>query len=207
MIIKSFVVGPIGVNCYVVSDADSGQGIIIDPGGNAEEILAYVRAEKIAVQAIINTHGHGDHIGANDAVRKATGAPLLMHAADQYMLTDARANLSAFMGYQALSAPPDRLLTEGDEIAFAGGSFRVVHTPGHSPGGICLIGEGVVFSGDTLFAESIGRCDFPGGSELELVRSVREKLLPLPDETRVYPGHGPETTIGWERRYNPYLQG
>lgn len=207
MIIKSFVVGPIGVNCYVVSDADSGQGIIIDPGGNAEEILAYVRAEKIAVQAIINTHGHGDHIGANDAVRKATGAPLLLHAADQYMLTDARANLSAFMGYQALSGPPDRLLAEGDEIAFEGGSFRVVHTPGHSPGGICLIGEGVVFSGDTLFAESIGRCDFPGGSEIELVRSVREKLLPLPDETRVYPGHGPETTIGWERRYNPYLQG
>jgi hydroxyacylglutathione hydrolase len=207
MIIKSFVVGPIGVNCYVVSDADSGQGIIIDPGGNAEEILAYVRAEKIAVQAIINTHGHGDHIGANDAVRKATGAPLLLHAADQYMLTDARANLSAFMGYQALSGPPDRLLAEGDEIAFEGGSFRVVHTPGHSPGGICLIGEGVVFSGDTLFAESIGRGDFPGGSEIELVRSVREKLLPLPDETRVYPGHGPETTIGWERRYNPYLQG
>ena len=207
MIIKSFVVGPIGVNCYVVSDADSGQGIIIDPGGNAEEILSYVRDAKIAVKAIINTHGHGDHIGANDAVREATGAPLLMHAADQYMLKDARANLSAFMGYQALSTPPDRLLAEGDEVAFAGGSFRVVHTPGHSPGGICLIGEGAVFSGDTLFAESIGRCDFPGGSEIELVRSVREKLLPLPDETRVYPGHGPETTIGWERRYNPYLQG
>ena len=207
MIIKSFVVGPIGVNCYVVSDADSGQGIIIDPGGNAEEILSYVRDAKIAVKAIINTHGHGDHIGANDAVREATGAPLLMHAADQYMLTDARANLSAFMGYQALSAPPDRLLAEGDEVTFPGGSFRVVHTPGHSPGGICLIGEGAVFSGDTLFAESIGRCDFPGGSEAELVRSVRDKLLPLPDETKVYPGHGPETTIGWERRYNPYLQG
>ena len=206
MIIKSFVVGPIGVNCYVVSDADSGQGIIIDPGGNAKGIIAYVKAQKIAIKYIVDTHGHGDHIGANDAVRDATGALLLIHRADQYMLSDARANLSAFMGFSALSRPADQLLAEGDEVAFAGASFKVVHTPGHSPGGICLIGEGIVFSGDTLFAESIGRCDFPGGSEIELVRSVKKKLLPLPDDTKVYPGHGPGTTIGWERRYNPYLQ-
>ena len=205
MKVEYFVVGPIDVNCYVISD-DNGIGAVIDPGGNAERILAYIKKENLDIRYVLNTHGHGDHIGADDAVRDGTGAPLYIHAADADMLTDARKNLSAFMGYQALARPADVLLHGGEEITVGDIKLKVVCTPGHSAGGVCFVGEGFVFSGDALFADSIGRTDFPGGSQVELVSSIRRELMVLPDETEVYPGHGPKTTIGWERVYNPYLQ-
>lgn len=205
MKVEYFVVGPIDVNCYVISD-DNGIGAVIDPGGNAERILAYIKKENLDIRYVLNTHGHGDHIGADDEVRDGTGAPLYIHAADADMLTDARKNLSAFMGYQALARPADVLLHGGEEITVGDIKLKVVCTPGHSAGGVCFVGDGFVFSGDALFADSIGRTDFPGGSQVELVSSIKRELMVLPDETEVYPGHGPKTTIGWERVYNPYLQ-
>lgn len=205
MKVEYFVVGPIDVNCYVISD-DNGIGAVIDPGGNAERILAYIKKENLDIRYVLNTHGHGDHIGADDEVRDGTGAPLYIHAADADMLTDARKNLSAFMGYQALARPADVLLHGGEEITVGDIKLKVVCTPGHSAGGVCFVGDGFVFSGDALFADSIGRTDFPGGSQSELVSSIKRELMVLPDETEVYPGHGPKTTIGWEKVYNPYLQ-
>ena len=205
MKVEYFVVGPIDVNCYVISD-DNGIGAVIDPGGNAERILAYIKKENLDIRYVLNTHGHGDHIGADDAVRDGTGAPLYIHAADADMLTDARKNLSAFMGYQALARPADVLLHGGEEITVGDIKLKVVCTPGHSAGGVCFVGDGFVFSGDALFADSIGRTDFPGGSQVELVSSIKRELMVLPDETEVYPGHGPKTTIGGEKVYNPYLQ-
>lgn len=206
MRMKSFTVGPLGVNCYVLQDDFSDAGLVIDPGGNAEELLQYLKQEHISLQTIVNTHGHGDHIGADDRLRQATGARLLIHAADAPMLADARANLSAYMGFTVQAAPTDAFLQDGETLQVGHMSFTVLHTPGHSPGGICLFGEGVLFSGDSLFAESIGRCDFPGASETELVAALQKKILPLPDDVKVYPGHGPGTTIGWERQHNSYLQ-
>ena len=203
--IRSFAVMPFDENCYVVSD-DTGEGVVIDPGGMAKEILAYIREKKLSLQAVLDTHGHCDHIGANDAIRDETGAPLYIHKADAPMLSDMRLNLSAFMGFKALSRPAEHLLSEGDKISFGQSELEVIHTPGHTVGGICFVGDGVVFTGDTLFAGSIGRSDFPGGSEVELIGNIKKKLLALPDEMKVYSGHGPSSEIGWERQCNPYLQ-
>ena len=203
--IRSFAVMPFDENCYVVSD-DTGEGVVIDPGGMAKEILAYIREKKLSIQAVLDTHGHCDHIGANDTIRDETGAPLYIHKADAPMLSDMRLNLSAFMGFKALSRPAEHLLSEGDKISFGQSELEVIHTPGHTVGGVCFVGDGVVFTGDTLFAGSIGRSDFPGGSEVELIGNIKKKLLALPDEMKVYSGHGPSSEIGWERQCNPYLQ-
>ena len=203
--IQSFAVMPFDENCYVVSD-DTGEGVVIDPGGMAKEILAYIREAKIDLKAVLNTHGHCDHIGANDAIRDATEAPLYIHKEDGAMISDIRLNLSAFMGFKVISRPAEHLLSEGDKISFGNSELEVIHTPGHTKGGVCFVGDGVAFTGDTLFAGSIGRSDFPGGSEVELIGNIKKKLLALPDETKVYSGHGPSSEIGWERKCNPYLQ-
>ncbi len=203
--IQSFAVMPFDENCYVVSD-DTGEGVVIDPGGMAKEILAYIREAKLSIKAVLDTHGHCDHIGANDAIRDATEAPLYIHKEDGAMISDIRLNLSAFMGFKVISRPAEHLLSEGDKISFGNSELEVIHTPGHTKGGVCFVGDGVAFTGDTLFAGSIGRSDFPGGSEVELIGNIKKKLLALPDETRVYSGHGPSSEIGWERKCNPYLQ-
>ena len=203
--IQTFAVMPFDENCYVVSD-DTGEGVVIDPGGMAKEILAYIREAKLSIKAVLDTHGHCDHIGANDAIRDATEAPLYIHKEDASMIGDMRLNLSAFMGFKVLSRPAEHLLSEGDKISFGQSELEVIHTPGHTKGGVCFVGDGVAFTGDTLFAGSIGRSDFPGGSEVELIGNIKKKLLALPDETKVYSGHGPATEIGWERQCNPYLQ-
>ena len=203
--IQSFAVMPFDENCYVVSD-DTGEGVVIDPGGMAKEILAYIREAKLSIKAVLDTHGHCDHIGANDAIRDATEAPLYIHKEDGAMISDIRLNLSAFMGFKVISRPAEHLLSEGDKISFGQSELEVIHTPGHTKGGICFVSEGVAFTGDTLFAGSIGRSDFPGGSEVELIGNIKKKLLVLPDETKVYSGHGPSSEIGWERKCNPYLQ-
>lgn len=203
--IQSFAVMPFDENCYVVSD-DTGEGVVIDPGGMAKEILAYIREAKLSIKAVLDTHGHCDHIGANDAIRDATEAPLYIHKEDRAMISDIRLNLSAFMGFKVISRPAEHLLSEGDKISFGNSELEVIHTPGHTKGGVCFVGDGVAFTGDTLFAGSIGRSDFPGGSEVELIGNIKKKLLALPDETKVYSGHGPSSEIGWERKCNPYLQ-
>ena len=203
--IQSFAVMPFDENCYVVSD-DTGEGVVIDPGGMAKEILAYIREAKLSIKAVLDTHGHCDHIGANDAIRDATETPLYIHKEDGAMISDIRLNLSAFMGFKVISRPAEHLLSEGDKISFGNSELEVIHTPGHTKGGVCFVGDGVAFTGDTLFAGSIGRSDFPGGSEVELIGNIKKKLLALPDETKVYSGHGPSSEIGWERKCNPYLQ-
>lgn len=199
-------VGNLGTNCYIIYCEKTLQAAIIDPGGNAQEIIALLNQEKLNVACIINTHGHADHILANTAVRQATGAPLYIHEADAAMLTNAQLNLSPFIGGAMTCDPADRLLTDGDIIQVGEIKFTVMHTPGHTPGGICLQTDTLVVSGDTLFAESIGRTDFPGGSHGQLINSIRNKLLILGNDVRVLPGHGPDTTIGWERANNPFIQ-
>lgn len=207
MKIIALEVGSLGTNCYIAYSESTREAAVIDPGGSAERILAAIGNEKLKVKYIINTHGHADHILANLRIKEATGAPILIHEADADMLTSAARNLSMYIGGAANCGPADHKLREGDVIRVADDlEFTVLHTAGHTPGGICLKTEGVLFSGDTLFAESIGRTDFPGGSYSQLINNIKEKLLPLDDATKVLPGHGPETTIGWERKMNPFIQ-
>lgn len=207
MIFETLVVGQLGVNCFILADRETKEGVVVDPGADSEEILAVVKANGIKVRYILNTHGHFDHVGGNRRLVEATGATLMIHQGDEPFLS--RASRSATMyGLKAEDSPaPGAYLTDGQVITFGSTELRVIHTPGHSPGGSCfyLPGEGRLISGDTLFAESIGRTDLTGGSQEQLVGSIRTKLLPLPEETKVYPGHGPATTIGHEKRHNPYL--
>lgn len=199
-------VGALGTNCYIVYCEQTRQAAVIDPGGSAEEILGLVNREKLHTAYIINTHGHADHILANDRIKEATGAAIAIHEYDADMLQNAQRNLSMFIGGGSSCAPADRLLKEGDIINVGTIKFKILHTPGHTPGGICLLTDELLFSGDTLFCESIGRTDFPGGSYSQLIKSIKEKLMPLDDAVKVLPGHGPDTTIGWERKMNPFIQ-
>lgn len=204
--VQTLPVGVLATNCYLVRDPMSGETLVIDPGDEPERILAALRESGARVVAIVNTHGHWDHIGANTAVKEATGAPLLIHAADADWLSGRLAIRSVPGVLPPVTSPPaDRFLQEGEELALGRHRLRVIHTPGHTAGGLCLYLPGLLFSGDTLFAESVGRTDLPGGSAAALRSSIREKLFALPDETVVYPGHGPATTIGDERSLNPYV--
>lgn len=209
MIFETIVVGELGVNCYLLADSETKEGIVIDPGADPGNILSVIKANGVKVLHILNTHGHFDHIGGNRMVAEATGAKLLINKEDEAFLS--RASISAKMyGLKAEDSPqPSSYLAEGDIIRFGGHAAKVIHIPGHSPGGSCfyLEKEGILISGDSLFAESIGRTDLPGGSQAQLVNAIRSKLLVLSDGTRVFPGHGPSTTIGHEKKFNPYLGG
>jgi hydroxyacylglutathione hydrolase len=209
MIVKMLVVGPFASNCYIVGSSSTKQGMIIDAGAEAGNILRTVQEMGLSISLIVITHAHMDHIDALRAVKERTNAQFAIHEAEKELLSTAPPmNVVAALGLSHFkSAPePDRLLKDGDLVDVSDLHFKVLHTPGHSPGGICLSGHGVVFSGDTLFNFGIGRTDFAGGSYELLMKSIREKLMVLPDETIVYPGHGPSTTIGDERRGNPFLQ-
>jgi len=209
MIVKMLVVGPLASNCYIVGSSSTKQGMIIDPGAEAGTILRTVQQMGLSISLIVVTHAHIDHIDALRAVKERTNALFAIHEAEKGLLSTATpVGVLASLGLTAFKSPPqpDRLLKDGDRIDVGDLHFEVLHTPGHSPGGICLLGHGVVFSGDTLFNFGIGRTDFAGGSYELLMKSIREKLMVLPDETVVYPGHGPSTTIGDERRGNPFLQ-
>lgn len=199
-------VGQLGANCYIVYCEKTLQGMVIDPGGDAEKILTILSRENITVTCIVNTHGHADHIAGNDELKVATGAPVLIHGEDAKMLVSAQGNLSTYIGNNLICQAADRLLTDGDRIVVGEMQFQVLHTPGHTSGGICVYGNEVVFSGDTLFEQSIGRTDFPGGSHRQLMNSIKTKLFVLADDTVVLPGHGGNTTIGVERQTNPFIQ-
>ncbi len=206
MIVKKLVVGPFASNCYIIGSDSNKEGVIIDPGADAEEILKNVKELGLDTKFIVLTHGHIDHIGALKEVKEATGAEVAIHTDEAKSLHEH--SLSRVFGLSYPSPPPpDRLLKGGDSIDIGDLHLLVLHTPGHSPGGICLLGEGVVFSGDTLFNHGIGRYDLPGGNYSQLINSIYTKLMILADDTIVYPGHGPETTIGTERRVNPFLSG
>ncbi len=205
MILKNLVVGPLASNCYIVGSESNKEGMIIDPGDEAEVILGNVKDLGLEIKFIVLTHGHIDHIGALKEVKEATGAEVAIHTDEAKSLQ--RQSSSTLLG---LSYPtplsPDRLLQDGDSMDIGDLHFGVLHTPGHSPGCICLLGEGIMFSGDTLFNFGIGRTDLPGGSYSQLMNSIHTKLMILPDNTAVYPGHGPDSTIGAERRGNPFLR-
>ena len=206
MIVKKLVVGPFASNCYIIGSESNKEGAIIDPGAEAEEILKNVKDLGLNIKFIVLTHGHIDHIGALKEVKETTGAEVAIHTDEAKSLHE-RSLATVFGLSYPPPPPPDRLLKGGDSIDIGDLHLLVVHTPGHSPGGICLLGEGVVFSGDTLFNFGIGRYDLPGGSGSQLMDSIHTKLMVLPDNTIVYPGHGPATTIGTERRGNPFLRG
>ena len=207
MILKTLVVGPFASNCYIVGSESSKQGIIIDPGAEAKLILRTVNDLGLTIHLILITHAHIDHIGALAPVKEGTGAKFAIHEAEAAAGLGMFSRMLSSMSGGSFSQPPkpDRLLKDGDNIDIDDLSFTVLHTPGHSPGGISLYGHGIIFSGDTLFNHGIGRTDFPGCSYEQIVDSIQNKLMTLPDETIVYPGHGPATTIGEEKRGNPFL--
>ena len=179
--------------------------MVIDPGDDAADILKIVNDKGLKVKYIVNTHAHFDHVGANKAVKEATGAELLLHQEDDALLGSTSSQAKMF-GMTAPTSPrADRFIKQGDVIKAGEVALRVLHTPGHSSGGICLLEQGIVFTGDSLFAGSIGRTDLFGGDLMTLINSIKSNLLTLPDDTRVLPGHGPASTIGDEKRENPFL--
>lgn len=205
MKIRTVVAGEIRTNCYVVWCDETNDAVVIDPAGNWPLIDDVIRKDRLHIVAIVNTHGHGDHIGANGPAKQQTGSPLAIGAKDAHMLTSAESNLSIYMNETVVSPPADRLLRDGDIIEAGRLRLEVIETPGHTPGGISLYSPGVLFSGDTLFAENVGRTDLPGGDSTALLESIRSRLMRLPDDTEVYPGHGEPTTIERERHFNPFV--
>ncbi|MFO7557715.1 MAG: MBL fold metallo-hydrolase [Desulfobacterales bacterium] len=206
MIIKELAVGPIMANCFIVGCEDTRKAVVIDPGDDADRILLSLAESKLTVKYLINTHGHFDHVGANRKMKEATGAELMIHPLDAPMLGILTSAASSF-GLSVENSPDaDKEIVDGDIISFGKVALKVIHTPGHSPGGVSLYAEGHVFVGDTLFAGSIGRTDFPGGDYNTLISSIQKRLFPLGDDTRVYCGHGPQTTIGQEKKFNPFVR-
>ena len=212
MIIRQMALGPIQANCYILGCEATRQGVVIDPGDDCDRILTTLAGDRLTVVHILNTHGHFDHVGANKRLKAATGADIQIHRADAAMLGQLAAAAAAW-GMAAEDSPAaDRLLEDGDTITFGEHTLTVLYTPGHTPGGICLYTESAgeensrkaVFVGDTLFAGSIGRTDFPGGDFDTLINSIRNRLFTLDDEVIVYPGHMHSTTIGTEKRTNPF---
>jgi hydroxyacylglutathione hydrolase len=205
LIIKELVVGPLMANCFIFGCDETKEAVVIDPGGDADRILFSLADSGLNVKYIINTHGHFDHVSANGKIKNATGADILIHPLDASMLGSLSTNAAIF-GISVENSPPcDQTIEEGDTVSFGKITLKVLHTPGHTPGGISLYTDKIVFVGDTLFAGSIGRTDFPGGDFNTLISSIRTKLFKMDDDVRVLSGHGPETSIGSEKRFNPFV--
>ena len=210
MHIKQMTVGMMGVCCYIVACDETSEAVIIDPGGDEDDILAACQQDHLKVKYIINTHGHPDHVCGNKRLKDATGAEIVMHTSDADFFGQAR--VEQFFSQLGLPASPpvDKRVVDGDNLIFGKESLTVIHTPGHTPGGICLYSKPNLFSGDTLFAGGVGRTDFPGGSTQELLNSIKTNILNLPPDTIVWPGHGyggERSTIAQEKASNPFLAG
>lgn len=204
--VTRLVVGALSANCFIIDDGKA--TMIIDPGGNPEHIVGAIRESHGNVEIIVLTHGHSDHIAALYEIREATGAEVAVHSADADFMEGRGPYSSQFGISYRTPRPPERLLEDGDIVPLGNRSFTVIHTPGHTPGSICLLEKesGLLFSGDTLLRHSIGTTMMPGSSRSRLIESIRTRLLVLPDDTRVFPGHGRETSIGEERRLNRYVR-
>jgi glyoxylase-like metal-dependent hydrolase (beta-lactamase superfamily II) len=207
MVLAGFPTGMFQENCFIAGCAETKEAMIVDPGDEAQRILDTLEHNDLTAKLIVLTHEHIDHIGAVDAVREATQAPVAMHTI-AYEMTAAQSQTSMLWLGRTLPrmSPPEVFLDEGQDVNVGKLKFEVFFCPGHTPGHICLYGEGVLFSGDVLFQLSIGRFDLPGGDGRQLLRSIRDKLWPLPDDTLVLPGHGPATTIGQEKEHNPFIK-
>jgi len=204
MQIETMIVSMFATNCYLVSCPQSREAMVIDPGAEGKRIIERIRELGLLPQMIVNTHGHIDHIGANSKLKQEWQIPVMLSEKD----LDVYNNPGFGLGLVLKKQPqPEKYMSEGDIISFGHQSLKVLETPGHTDGGICLVGESMVFCGDTLFAGSIGRTDLAGGSYPTLMESISNKLLTLPPATVVYPGHGPATTIGFEKENNPFLSG
>jgi glyoxylase-like metal-dependent hydrolase (beta-lactamase superfamily II) len=209
MLVKQIQVGQMAVFAYLIGDPVTGDSLVIDPADNVEEIIAEAKKNNLNINYIVNTHGHVDHIGGNADMKKLTGAKIIIHDGDAPMLTSTPATMLRMFGAKQ-SPPADILVKDGDIINTGNVSLKVIHTPGHSPGGMSLYAPGFVFTGDTLFVEAVGRTDLPGGSWQVMYKSIQEKLFILPDETKVMPGHNygrtPTSTIGHEKKCNPSVR-
>lgn len=206
MILKTLIVGQLDVNCYIVGCEQTKEAVIIDPGGDAADILALIARLGVKPKYVICTHGHGDHIGALDEVSSATSAQVLIHSADAEMLTNPQKNFSAYFGQSIILKALFKTVADGEIIKVGGLELGILHTPGHTQGGICIQVEDVVFTGDTLFAGSVGRSDLPGGNHSQLIQEIKAKLLTLPGQTKVFPGHGPDSLIEKEEKHNSFLK-
>lgn len=209
MFIKQMQVGFMAVFAYIVGDPESGEGLVIDPAANIDKIISDAAKNKLTIKYIVNTHGHVDHIAGNLEMKTKTGAQIIIHNDDADMLVSTPSAVYRMFG-ATQSPPPDITVKDGDTIDVGNVSLQIIHTPGHSPGGMSLYTRGYVFTGDTLFVEAVGRTDLPGGSWSVMHKSITDRLCTLPDNTKVMPGHNygrmPTSTIGHEKKYNPFLQ-
>jgi len=204
--VEPLIVGPLFSNCYIIYDDKEKLGAVIDPGDDADIILTKVKEMDVEIKYILATHGHFDHIGAVAELKTALGADFLAHQDDFFFIEDGK-NAALRWGVHIQQPPkPDRFIEDGDKIKIGKFEFKVIHTPGHSPGGVCFLYDRILFGGDTLFQGSIGRTDFRKGSFEDLKNSIRKRLYSLPDDTIVYTGHGPPTTIGDEKKYNAFVR-
>lgn len=205
MQVQKFTLQILQANCYVVIDDMTGKGIVIDPGDDSESLTEFIQRRGIEISAILNTHGHIDHIGGNVGLKNFTGAPLMIHQLDEIYLKDSFLNGAAFFGFRFQPHTSDQMLQDGDLLQFGNLKIKVLHTPGHSPGSVCFLMNHSIFTGDFVFRQGIGRWDLPGGSKDDLFKSVQEVFCNLPDDLTVYPGHGEQTTVGFEKEHNPYI--
>jgi len=204
MFLRKLVVGEFQANCYIVADENK-NGIVVDPGGEAEEILATIARNKLRIFCIVATHAHIDHIACLEEVRKFTGARFLLHVDEISFLENPDLNLSSLLQNPRRFSPPDRLVRNKDKIIVGDIELEVIHTPGHTPGSICLRKDDIIFTGDTIFYRGVGRTDFPGGDFDLLRKSIKERIFSLPENTKIFPGHGPETEVGQEKMTNPFV--
>jgi len=209
MFVKQMQVGHMAVFAYLVGDTVTGDSLVIDPADNVEDIIAVAKQNKLRINYIVNTHCHVDHIGGNAEMKRLTSAKIIVHEGDEIMLNSTPATMLKMFGVKQ-SPPADILVKDGQIISVGNVELKVIHTPGHSPGGMCLSTPGYVFTGDTLFVEAVGRTDLPGGSWQIMYNAIKTKLFTLPDDTKVMPGHNygrtPTSTIGHEKKYNPSVR-